>query len=278
MRYWQMSLSKVHLKWARDAGTAFAAAEDAESALGAVGFRLRELFPSVDAMREAGLYDELRGAFADAYVASGKDEANVSGNWARILYQYAFPGTGKCSGKFYKMLEDGSTALDKERNLPTPPPSAAKTPRLLRGMPFLEPSEVVDMAGFPLRLIVAAGSGGGKTVFVRQMLETMLEENRLDFALVMTGTLTSQWDDLGPKVEVLEFSGDYSRLHEVVAAQKDMVRDAPKAPETWLRPLVLLDDLGPEKSARKGDGGQIIDELFLVRYSPIHLRRNHALS
>jgi len=95
---------------------------------------------------------------------------------------------------------------------------------------------------------------------------------------VMTGTLTSQWDDLGPKVEVLEFSGDYSRLHEVVAAQKDMVRDAPKAPETWLRPLVLLDDLGPEKSARKGDGGQIIDELFLVRYSPIHLRRNHALS
>ena len=259
-------VSKVHLKWARDAGAAFAAAEDAESALGAVGHRLRELFPSVDAMREAGAYDPLRDEFKTAYVESGKNEANVSGNWARILYQYAFPGTGKCSGKYYMLLADGSSVLDKARNLvPSPPQSAAKTPMFLRGMPFLEPNEVVDLAGFPLRLIVAAGSGGGKTVFVRQMVEAMLKADRLDHVLVMTGTLTSQWDDMGPKVEVLEFRGDYTRLHEIVETQKDMVREAPKAPETWGRPLILLDDLGPEKSARKGDGGQVIDELFLVR-------------
>jgi hypothetical protein len=41
-------------------------------------------------------------------------------------------------------------------------------------MPFIIPEDVVELGGFPMRLIVAAGSGGGKTTYVRRLLEALL--------------------------------------------------------------------------------------------------------
>ena len=92
----------------------------------------------------------------------------------------------------------------------------------------------------------------------------MLDVAMVEFVLVITGTLVSQWEDIGEHVEVMEFQGDYGRLHEVIDIQKEQVRENPKKPELWGRPLIVLDDLGAEKSARKGEGGQLVDELFLT--------------
>jgi hypothetical protein len=257
-----MALSGDLVKWAREAGQAFAAVEDAESLLGSVGTQLRTYFDSVEAMKEAGMYEPLRDAFRDAYVATGKKEANVSGNWARILYQYAYPGTAKCSGRYYKIDEEtGQSVLDKERNMaPTPPPSASPAPKFLRGMPFISPEEVVDLGGFPMRLIVAAGSGGGKTTYVRRLLEALLP--RLDYVLVVTGTLKAHWEGMSEKVEVLEFDEDpeLARVQEVVERQKQMVRDK----EPVGSPLFLFDDIGDRGGAKRGKVGELLDSMYMT--------------
>ena len=97
-----MALSEEHAKWAREAGEAFAAAEEnASSVLVTVGKSLRDFFINdedyqvvvVKALlyQEKGLYKPLRAAFKKSYLATGKNEANVSANWSRILYQHAWP-------------------------------------------------------------------------------------------------------------------------------------------------------------------------------------------
>ena len=94
----------------------------------------------------------------------------------------------------------------------------------------------------------------------------MLDVKMVEFVLVITGTLVSQWEDIGSaaQVEVIEFAGDFGRMDEVIATQKEQVRENPKKPEMWGRPLIVLDDLGAEKSARKGENGQKVDELFMT--------------
>ena len=165
-----MSLTKAQQRWVVSAVEAFTTAEKGEGLLMTCGRELREMFESVEAMREAGAYDALRSGFAETYEGQGGKAANVPSYWARICFQYAWPGTGKASGKYYKLEEDGSVSLDRERNAaPTPPPSATRAPRYLRDIPRITPAEVAEFGGFPMRLIVAAGSGGGKTTFVRQV-------------------------------------------------------------------------------------------------------------
>lgn len=111
-----MALSEEHAKWAREAGEAFAAEEKAQSMLAKAGMALRGMFESVEDMEAQGLYDPLRAAFKAAYVATGKSEANVSSNWSRILYQYAWPGVKSAAGKWYKLDADGNSVRDKEKN------------------------------------------------------------------------------------------------------------------------------------------------------------------
>ena len=256
-----MALPPALAKWAREAGQAFSAVEDAESMLGSVGVQLRTHFNSVENMKEEGMYDALRDAFKDAYLATGKKEANVSGNWARILYQYAWPGAAKCSGRYYKMDEDGNSVLDKERNMaPTPPPSASPAPKYLRGMPFISPEEVVELGGFPMRLIVAAGSGGGKTTYIRKVLEALLP--RLDYVLIVTGTLKEHWAGLPDKVEVLEFDQDpeLSRVQEIIERQKQMVRDKERVGS----PLFLFDDIADRGGAKRGKVGELLDSMYMT--------------
>ena len=54
----------------------------------------------------------------------------------------------------------------------------------------------------------------------------------VEFVLVITGTLVSQWEDIGSEaqVEVIEFQGDFGRLQEVIDIQKEQAREAPKSP------------------------------------------------
>lgn len=255
-----MPLNKKQKEWAQKMAEAFVALENAESIMCSLGRELRGMFASVEEMKEKGVFDDLRLAFKEAYIASGKKEANVPGNWARVLYQYAFPGTAMASGKYYKDDGEGGVVLDKERNMPTPPGSAQTlAPRYLRNMPTITPAEVVELGGFPLRLIVAAGSGGGKTTFVRQILEALLPS--LDFVLVVTGTLASQWQGLGDKVEIVEFDGDFSRVEEVVEAQKLMVK---AGDERVGKPLFLFDDIGDKHSTKKGKGSELLDSFYMT--------------
>jgi len=165
-----MSLTKTQQRWVVSAVEAFTTAEKGEGLLMACGRELREMFESVEDMKAQGAYDALRSAFQESYEAQGGRAANVPSYWARICFQYAWPGTGKASGKYYMLQQDGSICLDRERNAaPTPPPSATRAPRFLRDVPHITPAEVAEFGGFPMRLIVAAGSGGGKTTFVRQV-------------------------------------------------------------------------------------------------------------
>ena len=249
-------------KWAKDAGEAFSAFEAAEGMLATVGIQLRTHFESVEDMRAQGLYDPLRDAFKAAYIATGKKEANVPSNWASILYQYAWPGTGAVRGRYYKLDEEtGASVLDKARNQPTPPSSASPAPKYLRGMPYITPEDVVELGGFPMRLIVAAGSGGGKTTYVRRLLEALLP--RLDFVLIVTGTLKEHWAGLPPdKVEVLEFDEDpeMARVQEVVERQKQMVRDKERVGS----PLFLFDDIGDRGGAKRGKVGELLDSMYMT--------------
>ena len=255
-----MALPPVLAKWALTAGQAFAAAEDAESMLGSVGVELRTHFSSVEAMKEAEMYEPLRLAFKDAYLATGKKAENVPANWARILYQYAWPGAAKCSGNYYKLDEEGNSVLDTQRNLaPTPPPSATPAPKYLRDITFISPEEVVEMGGWPLRIILAAGSGGGKTTYTRRLLEAALP--KLDFVLIVTGTLKEHWAGLPDKVEVLEFDEDpeMNRVQEVIERQKEMWRKKERA-----SPLVLLDDIGDRGGAKRGKLGELLDSFYMT--------------
>lgn len=256
-----MALPPVLAKWALTAGQAFAAAEDAESMLGSVGVELRTHFSSVEAMKEAEMYEPLRLAFKDAYLATGKKAENVPANWARILYQYAWPGAAKCSGRYYKLDEEGNSVLDKQRNLaPTPPPSATPAPKYLRDITFISPEEVVEMGGWPLRIILAAGSGGGKTTYTRRLLEAALP--KLDFVLIVTGTLKEHWAGLPDKVEVLEFDEDpeLERVQEVIERQKDMVRRKERVGS----PLFLFDDIGDRGGAKRGKVGELLDSFYMT--------------
>jgi hypothetical protein len=256
-----MALPPPLAKWAQQAGEAFAAFEAAESMLATVGIQLRTHFESVEDMKAQNLYDPLRDAFKAAYIATGKKEANVPANWASILYQYAWPGAGAVRGRFYKLDEEtGESVLDKARNQPTPPSSASPAPKYLRGMPFITPEEVVEMGGFPMRLIVAAGSGGGKTTFVRRLLEAILP--RLDFVLVVTGTLMEHWAGLPSKVEVLEFDKDPEmvRVQEVIERQKQMVRDK----ERVGNPLFIFDDIGDRGGTKRGKVGEMLDSMYMT--------------
>ena len=137
-----MSLSPELKKWAEDAASAFSAAEDSMSTINLVGLRLREHFSSADNLIKSKFYGPLREAFKNAYVSKGKNEENVPGNWARALYQYAFPGEKKCSGRYYKLDIDGKSILDKERNnkritrlIPIAPPAIVQVPAYDRMVP-----------------------------------------------------------------------------------------------------------------------------------------------
>ena len=115
-----MALSEEHAKWAREAGEAFAAAEEnADSMLVTVGKSLRDFFINDEDLIEKGLYKPLRAAFKKSYLATGKNEANVSANWSRILYQHAWPGVKRAAGKWYKLDDEGNSVPDKERSKKT---------------------------------------------------------------------------------------------------------------------------------------------------------------
>ena len=256
-----MALPAPLAKWARDAGEAFAALEDAEGMLASIGIQLRSHFSSVEDMKAQELYEPLRLEFKAAYCATGKKEGNVPSNWASILYQYAWPGTGKVRGRFYKLDEQGNSVLDQVRNLPTPPGSASPAPDYLRSMPLISPEEVMEKGGWPLRIILAAGSGGGKTTLTRQLLEAVLP--KLDIVVIVTGTLKEHWAGLPPKVEVLEFDDDpeLERVKEVIATQKEMVRTKS---ERIGAPLFLFDDIGDKGGAKRGKLGELLDSFYMT--------------
>lgn len=254
-----MPLPATLAKWANDAGEAFAKLEGALNQLASLGVQLRTHFSGVEDMEAQGLYEPLREAFKFAYVARGKNKANVNSNWAAILYQYAWPGTGKVRGRCYKLDDEtGLPVLDKVRNAASPPSST--TPLYLHDLPSIGPKELADMGGFPIRLIAAAGGGGGKTTYIRELLKALLP--LMDRVIVVTGTLKSHWEGLSEKVEVLEFDEDpeLTRVQEVIEMQKAMVRNKERAGS----PLFLFDDIGDQGTAKTGKVGQLLDSFYLT--------------
>ena len=115
------------------------------------------------------------------------------------------------------------------------------------------------MGGWPLRIILAAGGGGGKTAYTRRLLEAALP--KLDFVLIVTGTLKEHWAGLPDKVEVLEFDEDpeMNRVQEVIERQKEMWRKKERA-----SPLVLLDDIGDRGGAKRGKLGELLDSFYMT--------------
>jgi len=98
----------------------------------------RELRDTFDGPEELDGSPEFREAFKSAYIGNGGNSSNVPSYWARIKYQYAWPGTGRASGKYYKQ-EGDAVVLDTARNVSvTPPPGAkARAPKFLALTPTL---------------------------------------------------------------------------------------------------------------------------------------------
>lgn len=249
--------------WAQEAAAAFISSEKAISILQKTGDALRSLFSTAE---EAVAHPHLRVAFKDAYLSMGGNPANVPGNWAAVLYQYAYPGEGKSRGNYYKRLEDGTTALDKERNAcPTPPPGIVKkAPAYLKNLRTVGVEDAATLMSFPIRCIVAAGSGGGKTTFVKQLINYLQSESIVNYTFIMTGTRVDHWDGLQEGTEIVEFDGNYERIEELINIQKEIVRENPRDEAMWGRPLFVFDDLGDQASAKKGKGGQLLDEFYMT--------------
>lgn len=258
-----MSVSQI-AEWAAGAGAAFLANERSESLLLKTGEGLRSLFSCA---ADAVAHPSLRDAFKSAYIEQGGNEKNVPSYWSRVLYQYAFPGEGKTSGKYYMRTDDGTVRLDTARNTaPSPPPEALlqkKAPVYLKRLPLVGVEAIAELAGFPMRMVVAARSGGGKTTYVRQLIGFMQEQGIVNYTLIVTGTRADHWHGLQEETEVLEFDeSSYARVAEIVETQKSIVRSSPQS--EWGRPLVVFDDLGDQSSARQGEGGKLLDSFFMT--------------
>ena len=93
------------------------------------------------------------------------------------------------------------------------------------------------------------------------MLDALLP--RLDFVLIVTGTLKEHWAGLpSDKVEVLEFDEDpeLARVREVIDTQKEMVRKKERAGT----PLFLFDDIGDRGGAKRGKVGELLDSMYMT--------------
>ena len=250
--------------WAQSAAEAFISSEKSESLLQSCGIGLRAFFASA---AEAVADPDVRDAFKKAYLERGGNERNVPSYWARVLYQYAFPGEGKASGIYYR--DDGEGPVrDAARNARVTPPSSAGhalAPKFLRGIPGATVEDTAALGGFPIRMIVAAGSGSGKTVLAKQLVAHLQSARIVSFTYILTGTLTSHWDGLPGESEVEEFGvGAFDRVRELIEIQKEQVRAKPRSPGSWGRPLIVIDDVGDRKGVKGGEDGRLLDSLFMT--------------
>ena len=257
------------------AASACVAAAKAESMLMRAGEALRGLFPSARAVLED---PEVRARFAHLYIAAGGKESHVAPSWARVLYHWAYPGEGRADGHYYKLEEDGTIVIDHGRAQREASPLAhAPLVKYLKAIEFISPADLAasTLEKAPLRAIVVASGGSGKTTFVCELVKEALEQGLVSSVFVLTGTTTDPWEPLleyeGVTVEL--FDGDLDKIDELVLAQKEAVQGGPKVPKDkpwgygYERPLFILDDLGDKAAMKSGRMGELLDSFFMTARS-----------
>lgn len=267
-----MPLSSAVKQWCGEAAAACVAEEKVKHDLQAVGEALRGLYPSV---REVLAEPEVRACFARAYLAGGGKEGHVPASWARVLYHWAFPGSGRVDGHYYKLEAGGDIVIDHGRDKREESPLAAMSlPPYLKKIAFASPNMLATqtLQKAPLRAIVVASGGSGKTTYVVDLVKECLENGLIDTVFVLTGTTLDPWGPLEEYegVTLRVFDGNLDEVNELVDAQREAVVSGGKPPKgsPWgyghNKILFVLDDLGDTAGMKKGTMGALLDSFFMT--------------